>query len=333
MISQKPLISIIVPVYNVEQYLTTCIESILSQTYIHFELFLVNDGSNDSSGHICDDYALKDRRIIVIHQENKGASAARNTSLKATSGMFVTFVDADDWLDPCHLENLINKAVEEDADIVLTSYWINGQKETYYSNCPSSMNGYVIIKESLEMKIHAGVWTKLIKKSIIDNNCITFPKYDYYEDIYFSAVVLLKARKITYCDSSSYHYRMNQNSQTYSVDYKIRLQKYYEMVNNLKDLFTRYDLNKHTELVDALYMTINTNKKRLNILPLKCTWMVHKALKEFPESYRVCKKKRIGDKLIRLSIKYKLFILMKGQYLISKVKSYFTSFTHTYNYG
>lgn len=98
--SENPLVSIITPVYNVERYLSKCIESILNQTYANFELLLINDGSEDSSGYVCDTYASKDVRIKVFHQKNAGVSFARNVGLGAVKGDWVTFVDADDWIEP-----------------------------------------------------------------------------------------------------------------------------------------------------------------------------------------------------------------------------------------
>ena len=114
-----PELSIIVPVYKVEQYLPKCIDSILAQTFSDFELILIDDGSPDRCGRICDEYAAKDSRITVIHQENKGASAARNAGLDLARGEYIGFVDSDDWIEPEMYETMLGKAKEADLDLVI----------------------------------------------------------------------------------------------------------------------------------------------------------------------------------------------------------------------
>lgn len=116
--SETPLLSIIVPVYNVEQFLQKCIDSILAQTMTDFELILINDGSPDRCGEICDEYAVKDSRIIVIHQQNQGVSAARNAGLKIAKGEYIGFVDPDDWIEKNMYEAMIESAQKYCADVV-----------------------------------------------------------------------------------------------------------------------------------------------------------------------------------------------------------------------
>ena len=120
---QNPTISIIVPVYNVEEYIHKCINSILAQTYKDFELILINDGSPDNSGIICDEYARADSRIKVIHQQNSGLSAARNAGLAVAKGDYIGFVDSDDWIDKSMYESMITEAQTLEADIVICDYY------------------------------------------------------------------------------------------------------------------------------------------------------------------------------------------------------------------
>ena len=115
-------VSIIVPVYEVEKYIRKCIESIQAQTFSDFELILVDDGSKDASGRICDEYAKKDKRIRVIHKENKGVSAARNDGIKDSMGEYICFIDADDWIEKTMLESCINNIIETDSDAVCHGY-------------------------------------------------------------------------------------------------------------------------------------------------------------------------------------------------------------------
>lgn len=113
----QPKISIIVPVYKVEPYLGTCLESVLSQTYQNLEIILVDDGSPDQCGTICDQYALKDNRIRVIHQENQGLSGARNTGIDLVTGEYITFIDSDDFIDICMIELMVEQ-LDDMTDIV-----------------------------------------------------------------------------------------------------------------------------------------------------------------------------------------------------------------------
>ena len=115
-------VSIIVPVYNIENYIRVCVESILAQTYESFELILVDDGSKDNSGILCDEYAAIDSRVKVIHKENGGVSSARNTGLQQAKGKWIMYVDGDDWIEPDMIESLIETAKATEADLVFGDY-------------------------------------------------------------------------------------------------------------------------------------------------------------------------------------------------------------------
>ena len=115
-------VSIIVPVYNIENYIRVCVESILAQTYESFELILVDDGSKDNSGILCDEYAAIDSRVKVIHKENGGVSSARNTGLQQAKGKWIMYVDGDDWIEPDMIESLIEAAKATEADLVFGDY-------------------------------------------------------------------------------------------------------------------------------------------------------------------------------------------------------------------
>ena len=129
--NNTPLISVIVPVYNVEQYLRECIESITNQTYNHLQIILVDDGSTDDSGKICDEYKAIDERIIVIHQKNKGLVGARKTGLEVANGEYIGFVDSDDYIDREMYDSLLEYALLENADMVHSGCYVYkwGQKE------------------------------------------------------------------------------------------------------------------------------------------------------------------------------------------------------------
>lgn len=194
------MISIIVPVYNTEKYLGKCIDSILSQSYNIFELLLIDDGSTDASGQICDDYCRKDHRIRVFHQENGGVSAARNQGLKECIGDWILFVDADDELYEDSLENLLNnlcsqkdlivggfrkysefdKIVYENSNQICVDINANEMIRMMYKPVYSCYDGYL--------------WNKLFRRDIIENNSISFE-----EKIYFNEDRLFIVNYLVHC--------------------------------------------------------------------------------------------------------------------------------------
>ena len=133
-----PAISIICPVYSAEKYIHRCLDSILAQTFTDFELLMIDDGSPDNSGKICDEYAEKDSRIRVFHKENGGVASARQIGLDNAIGDYTIHIDPDDWVDPNMLEELYAKAKEADADIVICDYWVNYKKYERYRSRENS---------------------------------------------------------------------------------------------------------------------------------------------------------------------------------------------------
>ena len=207
---QKPLISVIVPVYNVEAYLPRCIESILNQTYENLEIFLVNDGSKDSSGSICDAYAQKDSRIRVFHKENGGQSSARNLALDAITGTYVTFVDSDDWLEPDAYRPMVELAEGEGAKLVSAGRYDvsaeTGEKEV--GLCPKKQE----VISSQEMLGRLFVWDgcdsspcdKLFHSSLFEN--IRFPSRSNCEDVAIVYKLVEAAGRVVMLDKPLYNY-------------------------------------------------------------------------------------------------------------------------------
>ena len=187
------MISVIVPVYNVEKYLEQCIQSIVTQTYSHFECILVDDGSNDGSGEICDIWQQKDNRIIVIHQKNQGVSAARNRGVAEAQGEYIAFIDSDDWVEEDYLMSLfipMNENICDLSVVGITSDYDNGISIKSVGPIGkinvSSQNSYEFIE--LEKKfLLFGPYVKLYKKSIIDQYNIKFnSKFSFGEDLLFN---------------------------------------------------------------------------------------------------------------------------------------------------
>lgn len=209
-------ISVIVPVYNVEDYLQECIDSILGQTYKNLEIILVDDGSTDNSSKICDIYEKKDNRIKVIHKENGGVSSSRNEGLKHVTGDYIGFVDSDDFIDNRMYEKLYNKIKEYDADIIKCNFVSvkeghmletksTGKSKLY--NREEAMLNYM--KEPYKYNKHFKVvlWDALYKKELFDN--VEFPNGLLYEDGYVTPKVILKSRRLVHLDESLYYYRTN----------------------------------------------------------------------------------------------------------------------------
>ncbi len=183
---EEPLISIIVPVYNVEKYLTRCIKSILRQTYNNFELLLIDDGSPDDCPALCDEWAKKDSRIKVFHKTNGGLSDARNYGIAKANSEYITFIDSDDGVSPDYLEHLYSILTKHDADISSAKYKvINDETEIPLENIEQSLS-YVVdsvcaCKELFtNKKVITMAWGKLYRKEII--NCVSFPVGRNYED-------------------------------------------------------------------------------------------------------------------------------------------------------
>lgn len=146
-----PKVSVIVPVYKAEGYLHRCVDSILAQTFTDFELLLIDDGSPDRSGEICDEYAKKDSRIRVIHKENGGVSSARQRGLDESVGEYTIHADHDDWVEPEMLDELYKKAKEEDADMVICDFFQNnGRSQEYIGQKPKEINRKEVLRELLE---------------------------------------------------------------------------------------------------------------------------------------------------------------------------------------
>lgn len=217
------LISIIIPVYKVENYLERCVESILSQTYTNLEIILVDDGSPDNSGIMCDKYAAKDERIKVLHLENGGAARARNRGLDIASGKFIGFVDSDDYIDKNMYATLYNAIHEYDADIAATGIireYENGELQSVVRT-PSKLAVYSdeeTLREILRSRyVGSSVWSKLYKRSCWEKN--RFPEGEINEDTKL-IFELHDGKKLVHTAQPMYHYIIRSNSVTTSLSLK-----------------------------------------------------------------------------------------------------------------
>lgn len=210
-------ISIIVPIYKVEQYLNRCVDSIINQTYQNLEIFLVDDGSPDKCGVICDNYAEKDNRIKVIHKLNGGLSDARNVALDLVSGDYVMFVDSDDWIEPNTCENLIELLNRFDADIIsfgMTEIYQSGKKKSKLANNPGLITPSYGIQCMISFNDFVGnfAWNKIYKRALFSG--IRYPKGMLYEDQGTTYKIFHKAKKIYLSDKVLYYYWQRNDSIT-----------------------------------------------------------------------------------------------------------------------
>lgn len=244
-------ISIIVPVYNVEYYLRDCVDSVLGQSYGNFELILVDDGSKDKSGAICDEYAAKDNRIKVIHQQNAGVSSARNVALSLAQGEWITFIDSDDWVDADFLENY-HLDENENADMICQGLKYIGNK-TMLEKKRIQFQDVVIVVPDYEHHmvsnnvLEFGVTVcKCFRQNIIKEYAISFnPEISYHEDHLFTFDYLSHTRMIALVSECGYNYRCGHNPQSLSKrrhSWQSQEKASKQLMRRLKEISTIYNL-------------------------------------------------------------------------------------------
>ncbi len=258
----NPLISVIVPIYKVEEFLPTCLDSILAQTYKNLEIILVDDGSPDNCGMICDEYAKKDSRIIVIHKENGGLSDARNAGLDICTGDYISFVDSDDYVDKSFIESLYCNLSESKADLAVCffRYVRPGEvlrRKTTHRHGVTNFTGNDLLNKLYDPSwIPANVvsWNKLYKRFIWDN--LRFPVGKLNEDEYVIVDIYNRAKVVAVSNAKLYFYRLRDNSimSNFSVHkfhntiYLLSLRKAYFAANN------KVTLERQTEsFINSIY--------------------------------------------------------------------------------
>ncbi len=238
-------ITVIIPVYNVEKYLKEAIDATINQTYKNLEIILVDDGSKDSSGKICDEYAKKDNRIIVIHQENKGMSGARNVGLDYATGKYIMFADSDDTFELNACEKLYDFIEKTNADYVVGNYRNMDEDGTKWKNPVFDTNKYVESRLSIEdyntsfYIMNSAVWNKIFRKSFLDELNIKFIEKLPAEDAIFTTYCFMKSKTVYYMSDVIYNYRQRASdsiSTNCSKAYFMGINKAYRIIyNNFKE--------------------------------------------------------------------------------------------------
>lgn len=285
-------ISVIVPVYNVQDYLDQCLTSIREQTYSDLEILLVNDGSTDRSGHICDTFAELDSRIRVIHQPNGGVSSARNTGIKEATGDFITFVDSDDWLDAGMYQMMIEPALEnQELQVLLCDFSTvqNGNftnitsdlREGYFTKSDIIRDIYptLLVTENFGRIPVVSVWSCLFKKSLLRANNIKFDvSLRYSEDYLFMAMVMIHCDSFFYLKEQYYYYYRqydDSRSKKYQPEWWSNLLSLNSKLKHLLQDYKEYDFSRQVELQlihsalfvsNAIYTSTTISKQRKSAL-------------------------------------------------------------------
>lgn len=317
-------ISVIMPVYNVSEYLPRAIESVLNQSFKYFELFLVDDGSTDNSGTICDDYALKDHRIRILHQNNSGAHNARNNALKLACGDYVCFFDSDDYIDENMLNDMYNISLQYNSDLVVSGFYIH----TYYNlinyitldYIPHTTNGLEVENFSDKYSFRKNAylnfdknmfyppWNKLYKLSYIKSKNITFP-ITYRDDFPFVLSVIKDIENVTFIKKQYYHFnrkRSDSETQKYFPNlYYKREEEHKEML----DIYNYWNLTNDyysLEMISRRYIDriieciVNLFNSECKLIKNEKLITIHNYLysKNFDEAIAIAKPKKIYLKIM-----------------------------------
>lgn len=265
-ITDKPLISIIIPVYNTSRYLNRCLEAVTGQTYKKIEIILIDDGSIDNSGALCDEWKRKDERIIVIHKENGGLSSARNYGVEVSNGDYIGFIDSDDWIPNDYYEYLLKRSIAHDADIVSCSFQRvkDGETPHQIEGKEVIFKGNQILTEYLNSAIAGGdndcsCCTKLYKRKYVVNH--SFEEGIIFEDVIYNWEMLFEIETYVRLYSKKYYYYWNDTSTTVSRFSKKNLDLIYgaELIYNFskkhngpKELSKQYIVKCHFSILIRL---------------------------------------------------------------------------------
>lgn len=254
------MISIIVPAYNVEQYLGRCLDSILGQTYTDLEILVVDDGSTDRTSSIADEYAQKEDRIKVIHQENRGVSAARNAALKAATGDYIGCVDSDDRITPHMFERMLGVIEENGLDMAICAYKsvdaddapdadpisTTTTGKTHLLSKEETLDIYV--NDDRDFHIYHSVWSRLVRRDILEG--LEFPEGEESEEIVYTAKAIYRCKKIAFIDEPLYIYSKNRSSSIMNSKERLSKRRFDEELPHWKEQIAFFREVKYDDLAD-----------------------------------------------------------------------------------
>lgn len=248
------MISVIVPVYYVTPYLRQCVNSIINQTYADLEILLIDDGSPDQCGEICDEYEKQDNRVRVFHTENRGLSSARNLGIRESSGDYIAFIDSDDWIESEMYEVLLETLMTTSADISVCGYdVVSDRKAEEWRPRKKVYDSTDALKALLSEEINNNAWNKLFRREVVQevsDNGAVFPEGKNYEDITVMHRIVAEARSVAVIEKTLYHYRLRHDSisQSYTaknlLDYADAYLTRYEYYRNEKPELSSEELEE-----------------------------------------------------------------------------------------
>lgn len=315
----KELISVIVPIYNVEKYLNRCIKSIINQSYTNLEIILVDDGSPDRCGEICDEWAKKDKRIKVIHKKNGGLSDARNVGIEIAQGEYLSFIDSDDYVHKDFIKVLYENCLKNNADISMCGFRQTDKDENINKEIKNENIRIIFSKDVLEKKhnISCVAWNKLYKKSIFNN--IRYPKGKIHEDVAVIYKIMYYANKIVITDLELYFYFSAPESIMRSEFSKKRLDAL-EVIKDSYKFFIENNEKSYAYFILRDYLdTILEFYKQSYLLKGEKLEIRKELRKEYKKTY----KKIISNPNTNISMKLKYVIYRFLPYiyvLVSKIK-------------
>lgn len=261
-------VSFIIPVYRIdEEYLKECIESVLKQSYNNIEIILIDDGSPDNCGKVCDEYAAKDSRVISIHQENAGVSVARNNGITRASGDYIAFVDSDDWVEADYAEKIITAFKDEPADIVLFGYsseygkvsdvHLIGKNAMYEGEEIDFLRKGILNPIGICLEnIPASPWAKVFRREFIKETKLLYvPGLKRMQDNVFCFDAYGKARNVKYINTVVYHWRANENSVCYKYNPQI-IAISEKVLNEFRNRIVKIDDESYNEMYDCKVINI-----------------------------------------------------------------------------
>lgn len=274
-------VSVVVPIYNVEDYLSMCIESLLNQKFSDYEIILINDGSTDKSGEIAKDYEKKNENIKLIEIKNSGLSEARNTGLKYVEGEYVTFVDSDDFVEENYLNDLYNEISSKELDILICSFYRTSEKEKIFVNinlCAEKVYSNIdILSCILRGEVQCYAWNKIYKTSLFLENNIRYPFGKLYEDIETLVRLVMNSKRIGFINKRLYNYRIRNGSivnkekndraivdMKYAIEQVNKLIQDNNLENQLKDELVSFNIMYVLSCLDMLSQSCNYNSKLFN---------------------------------------------------------------------
>ncbi len=308
------LISVIIPVYNVEKYLKECIDSVLCQTYENYEIILVDDGSTDMSGKICDEYAEKHDRITVIHKENGGLSDARNTGLSLAKGEYIYFLDSDDYIIPEAFKELVSVIEKENSNFVFfdaksfedgsNSYNIE-QRYIRKKEYETAKGEKVLSDLFNNQEYHSSVPLCFMKKNLLEKESLNFMQGIFYEDTIFTYELFMSASVVSYCSKALYHRRYRKASIMTSQKnkkYFYSICRVYEDVLNFSKQENKFHLEVAKKYIARCAFNVFNNYEKLNREDK------NKCKKKFEEIKKsILKDNAYGNKALKMRCYSKVF--------------------------